>query len=120
VSRPAITLLSAGVQSWDALVNDNLVALGAGATPMLVPEESDEGNLPAASSYDRCVIAVEDDDLPGNGYRLFFSNGTDWLPIPLEAAGQADIAGAGDLSKDDFNTFLQKLRDAGVIDPSVT
>lgn len=106
----------AAIEGWDAPVTDNFSALEDLITdPWPLDEYVIAATPPAASSYDRCIIAREDATA---GWLLAVSDGSNWKLIPKQAAAQADSTAASvtDL-KNDFNALLAKLRATGVIAP---
>ena len=74
MSRPAFVDLTAGLEGWDAVENDNKDVL---AGPYPIKEYANFAALAAVNpaTYDRCVAATTDDG------RLWISNGTQWIPI---------------------------------------
>jgi hypothetical protein len=68
MSRPSLTDITHGEESWDATVNDNHDVLTAGPFPI---KEGDPADF-AASAYDNCLMVKEVDS------ELFKANGGDW------------------------------------------
>jgi hypothetical protein len=126
MSRPRLLPIESGTEGWDSVLRTNLLILGgfsdADGEPFPIKTYPGFANLPTASQNDQCVAAFDS----GSGqFRLVLSLGTvtapaggNWAKIPVQAAAQADFAGA-DLAalKVELNTFLAKLRTAGTIAP---
>lgn len=77
MARPTKNTISAGQQSWDALVNSNFNALFTNPTPIPL-HTGNETNLQstfAANQYDKCLIWVNH---TVRGSTLYASDGTTW------------------------------------------
>lgn len=75
MSRPSIdpTLLTNGMESWDAFLRDLLATAFSG--PLPVKEYADFSSLPAAGSYDRCLAATV------SPAKLWFSQSGTWMEV---------------------------------------
>lgn len=73
--NPNPALLVNKLEAWDALLRDLLNA--ALKAPFPVHEVADVAALPAAGSYDRCIIATV------SPAKLWFSQGGAWKEVSL-------------------------------------
>lgn len=73
MSRPALTDITHGQESWDTTVNDNMDILVDG--PLPIKEVANIAALPSAATHDRCIVATTDSG------ELWISDGTDWKAI---------------------------------------
>ena len=81
MSRPLRIPIDAGVNDWQALINDDLEILFDGPLPphadAALTEANVQSNFPAAQ-YDRCLVWVNHSVV---GYTLYWSDGTAWIPF---------------------------------------
>lgn len=111
--KPNTALISQGTESWDAVLNDNFKVLGRTGDPVPVPEFANEGALPTAATFTRCVAAVNN----AQGWTLYLSNGAAWVPMARRSQAVPDSAAADVPSLvADFNTLLSALRASGVVE----
>lgn len=71
MTRPTISDLEQGLESWAAFINDTLKAALVEA-PFPIMEYADYSSLPTAGSYDRCLAVTTDTS------ELWISDGTNW------------------------------------------
>ncbi|MCZ2418684.1 MAG: hypothetical protein LC123_02415 [Burkholderiales bacterium] len=105
MARPEHTEVVQGQNSWDSTINDNFGLIFN--TPLPPKQYADYASLPAASSYDRCVAMVVDENV------LVMSNGTTWLRMGTQAALVADASGWADATaQTKFNDLLTALKNS--------
>lgn len=77
MSRPVIdpSLLTNGMESWDAFLRDLLATAFSG--PLPVKEYADTLSLPSASAFDRCLAATV------SPAKLWFSQSGTWKEVTL-------------------------------------
>lgn len=75
MTRPNIdpTTLVTGMEAWDAVLRDMLTAILK--APMPVHQVANAAALPAATSYDRCLVCTIDTN------KLWFSDGATWKEV---------------------------------------
>lgn len=75
MTRPNIdpTALVSSMEGWDAIVRDYIAAIAK--APFPVHQVANAAALPAAASYDRCLVCTIDTN------KLWFSNGTIWKEV---------------------------------------
>jgi len=81
MARPLRISVDNGLQSWDTLLNDNLIILFDGPIPIHANASLTEANLQTnfpAASHDRCIVWVNHSVI---GYTLYWSDGTTWIPM---------------------------------------
>jgi hypothetical protein len=81
MSRPARIPMLNGVQSWDAIFDDNLRILLEAPLPIHKDAALTEATLAAtfaAAAYDECLVWVNHTVL---GYTLYASQGGAWAPL---------------------------------------
>ena len=77
------------------------------------PEYGSTLSLPDPSQYEACLAVVDDDD---SGWQLALSDGVEFHVIGKQCAAQPDSSSetVTDL-RAEFNAFLAKLRDSGLM-----
>ena len=81
MSRPLRIPVDNGVNSWDSLLNDNLIELFDAPLPIHTSASLTESNVQStfpAASFDRCLVWVNHSVV---GYTLYWSDGTAWIPM---------------------------------------
>lgn len=80
MAKPTLTDLLAGIEGWDAILNDNLAVLRG---PIPIGTGTLPGNAAAleaafpAATYPECIYLVRN----GTTVELYASNGTAWVKI---------------------------------------
>lgn len=115
MAKPTRKAIVAGLEAWDAPVNDNFSVLFDAATP--IPEYGSIASLPAANQFDRCLAAVNNTtDTPATGWVLMFSDGSTWRKIGVQAANVANGSGATLAQLETrVNNILTAMKNAGVM-----
>lgn len=97
MARPTRIAINAGLQAWDADVNDNLTNLFD--RPLAIALHSgDETDLEAtfaAALYDKCLIWV---DHSVDGWTLYYSTGSAWSVLTTGGGGGSSILGQESIS----------------------
>jgi hypothetical protein len=81
MARPLRIPIDDGVNDWDALFNDNLAIVLDAPLPLPEPAGLTEANVQAtyaAASYAECVVWLTHSVV---GKTLYYSDGTDWIPL---------------------------------------
>ena len=73
MARPAVSPVEHGTESWDTTINDNSDIMLDGPFP--IKEVANIAALPAAASFDRCLVATTDSST------LWISDGAVWKAI---------------------------------------
>lgn len=106
MARPERLILVSGIAAWDADVDLNLSLLFDSPFPMY--QVSTVGDLPSASSYDKCLALV--------GSELYISDGTSWSKYLGVVANVADsTATTVSEAVTDFNELLTSMKNAGIM-----
>jgi len=81
MARPARIPINSGTNGWDGEMDDNFVAILDTPFPIHESVTLTEANVTATfapAAYDRCLVWVNH---TVNGYMLYVSDGTQWLPF---------------------------------------
>lgn len=90
MTRPTLTDIAHGEESWDQTVNDNMAILVEGPTPIYQIATVAALLALSAGSYDNCLVVTADTD------ELWQSNGSEWRHY---GPGHVNLNGARGLLK---------------------
>ena len=79
MARPQKVQINSGLEGWDAAVIDNTDITLDGPFPVFRSATIAGLTTYAASSYEHCLMAVEDQD------KIYFSDGTNWNELTTAA-----------------------------------
>ena len=92
MARPELDEILSGLNNWEVEVNTNFGLLVDGPFPIY--RVTDVGSLPAAASYEHCLVVVQ-----SSPPALMVSNGTSWLNVGVSVK-------LDDMAAPDDNTDL--------------